>query len=366
MSTGSKRRDGAKPPAESDAAPVALRDGMNPAPPMRYPLLVGDVGGTNARFGMIDRPGAPLVALPPTLTSLHPDLIAAIGGTLAAERWARPRSALLAVAARVAAPVVRLTNAGWTVDAAALAAALDLDSVRLVNDFVPVAAALAVLGREGGELVPLGPELPAESGARIVLGPGTGLGAAALLPVGTRWAIQSTEAGHVDFGPLQADEVALWPLLERLHGRIAAEAVLSGPGLLRLYRGLATLRAAQPACATPEEVSAAGLEGGDALASEALRLFARLLGRFAGDLALVFDARAVFIAGGIAPKIAATLAQGEFRAAFERKAPFERSMQVVPTYLVADPDPALTGLEAIVADPDRFMFKSAGWERGRR
>lgn len=364
MSTRSKRPDEADG-ATAAAPPAPQPDGgVSLGPSLSYPLLVGDIGGTNARFGLIDRPGGALAVLPRTLTSLHPDPLAAIRATLAAEHWARPRAALLAVASRIEGPVVHLTNAGWTVDAPALAAALDLDAVRLVNDFVPVAAALAVLGRAEGELVRIGPALPAPSGARLVLGPGTGLGAAALLPAGTRWAVHSTEAGHIDFGPVHADEFALWPLLERFHGRVTAEAVLSGPGLRRLYRALAQLRGARPACALPEEVSAAGLEGGDAVATEALHLFGRLLGRFAGDLALVFDASAVYIAGGIAPKIATILAQGEFRAAFERKAPFDRWLRSVPTSLVVDPDPALTGLRAIVADPDRFAFKSAGWERG--
>jgi glucokinase len=340
-------------------------DTMTLPPAVSYPLLVGDIGGTNARFGLLDSPGGSLTVLPRTLTSEHPDPVAAIRATLQAERWTRPRSALLAIATRVEAPVVRMTNAGWTVDARAIAAAFDLDSVRLVNDFVPVAAALSALGKDAGQLVALGPELPERPGARVVLGPGTGLGAAALLPVGARWAIHSTEAGHTDFGPAHADEFAVWPLLEQAYGRITAEAVLSGPGLLRVYRALAQLRGAAPACGSPEEVSAHGLAGRDELAADALHLFGRLLGRFAGDLALVFAASAVYIGGGIGPKIAAILSRGDFRAAFERKAPFDHWMEAVPTFLVADPDPALAGLRAILADPDRFVFKSAGWQRPR-
>ncbi|HEX8663523.1 MAG TPA: glucokinase [Beijerinckiaceae bacterium] len=329
-----------------------------------YPLLVGDVGGTNARFGLIERPGGALALLPRTRTSEHSGLIAAIRATLdGGAGLPRPRAALLALAAQVEGPVVDMTNAGWMVDAGEIGAAFGLDSVRLVNDFVPVAAVLSVLGRKEGDLLRLGPDCPAGAGARLVVGPGTGLGAAALLPVDRRWAIHSTEAGHTDFGPAHADEAQLWPLIERVRDRMTAEAVLSGPGLLRLYRALARLRNVPAPCATPEEVSAAGLDGGDALAQAALHLFGRLLGRFAGDLALTFGAGAVFIAGGIGPKIAAVLSAGDFRAAFERKAPFEHWMQAVPTFLIADPDPALTGLRAILAEPERFLFRSAGWER---
>jgi glucokinase len=329
----------------------------------RYPLLVGDIGGTNARFGLIERPGGALVLLPRIRTSEHPDAVAAIRAVLDGGGRPKPRAALLAVAARVEGPVAHLTNAGWTLDTYEVAAAFGLEAVRIVNDFVPVAAALAVLGREEGDLLRLGRDCTAGPGARLVLGPGTGLGAAALLPVAEGWAIHPTEAAHTDFGPAHDDEAALWPLIQRVGGRITAEAVLSGPGLLRLYRALARTRNLPAVCAIPEEVSAAGLDGRDALAQAALHLFGRLLGRFAGDLALTFGAGAVYIAGGIGPKIAAVLSAGDFRAAFERKAPFEDWMRAIPTFLIADRDPALTGLRAILAEPGRFLFRSAGWER---
>src|SRR3712207_301350 len=119
-----------------------------------YPLLVGDVGGTNARFGLIERPGGALTLLPRALTSEHPGLVAAIRATLEADGdLPKPRAALLALAARVEGPVAHLTNAGWTVNAGEIGAAFGLDAVRLVNDFVPVAAALAVLGRTEGDLL---------------------------------------------------------------------------------------------------------------------------------------------------------------------------------------------------------------------
>jgi glucokinase len=365
MSRRSIRRKIATGDPIERSVPSRAEDAMTFAPAVSYPLLVGDIGGTNVRFGMLDAPQGILNALPRALTSDHPDPVTAIRAILAAEGWARPRSALLAVATRVESPVVHMTNAGWTVDAQAIAAAFEFDCVRLVNDFVPVAAAVGLLSEGDGQLVRLGPAVAEAPGPRIVLGPGTGLGAAALLPVDARWAIHSTEAGHTEFGPVHADEFALWPFLERAYGRITAETVLSGPGLLRIYRALAQFRGVELACNTPEEVSTAGLGAQDAIAAETLHLFGRLLGRFAGDLALIFAASAVYVAGGIAPKIATVLSQSEFRIAFERKAPFDHWMEAVPTFVIADPDPALTGLCAILGDPDRFVFKSAGWQRPR-
>jgi glucokinase len=325
-----------------------------------YPVLLGDIGGTNARFAVLPSPDRPAIALPRTFTAVHAGPVEAIESALQGQDCPRPRSALIAVAARVDSPVVRLTNAAWVIDAAAIATGLDFGQVVLVNDYVPVAASLGVL-RNGEEVARIGPELPPGPGAKLVLGPGTGLGAAALLPVRDCWAIQPTEAGHVEFGPSDESEMALWPRIERQEGRVTAETLLSGPGLLRLYRASAGLHGHPAACSTPEAVTQAGLAG-DKLAGDTLRLFARLLGRFAGDLALIFGATGgVFIGSGIAPTIAPFLDSPDFRASFENKAPYGALLAGIATFAILHPEPALMGLAGIVSDPDRFNFEMEAW-----
>jgi glucokinase len=195
-----------------------------------------------------------------------------------------------------------------------------------------------------------------------VLGPGTGLGAAALLPFGDRVALQTSEAGHVDFGPADATEAALWAIIAREGRRVTAETLLSGPGLLRLYRACVERSGAPGPCSTPDEVRQAALAGTDDFAIEALRHFSRLLGRFAGDLALIFGADGgVFIGSGIAPTMADFLAASDFRRAFEDKAPYRALMAAIPTFVIMDPEPALTGLCGIAASPDRYIFDSQIW-----
>jgi glucokinase len=324
-----------------------------------HPVLIGDIGGTNARFALLPAPGAPMVALPRVLTADCPSPEAAIRDILR-EAAAPPRSAVLAVAARVEGPVVRMTNAHWTIDAAGIALTLGLDRVTLVNDYVPVAAALSALRPEAEDLVRIGPPLDAGSGPKVVLGPGTGLGAAALLPVGDRFLVLPTEAGHVEFGPAEADEAALWDGIERVCGRVTAETVLSGPGLVRLHRAL--VRAAGDAAGfdAPSDVCAAGLSSDNRHAAAALGLFARLLGRFAGDLGVIFGAKGgVYIASGIAPRILDVLREGGFRAAFERKAPQDAFMRAVPTWVVLHPDPALLGLSVLAEQDERFTYPCA-------
>jgi glucokinase len=327
-----------------------------------FPVLLGDIGGTNARFAVLPAPREPAVPLPSTLTSLHASPVDGIGAALCGRNLLTPRSAFLAVATRVDGPAVRMTNASWMIDAAEIGRRFSLSEVVLVNDYIPIAAALTAFGADSRDLARLGPELPDGAGAKLVLGPGTGLGAAALLPFGQRFALQPTEAAHTDFGPSDAREMALWPRLERSDGRVTAETLLSGPGLLRLYRACAAAGGRDAMCSTPEAVTSAGIAGNDEPAVEALHLFARLLGRFAGDLVLVFGATGgVFIGGGIAPTIVEVLRAGQFRASFEDKAPYSELMRQIPTWAILQPVPAFAGLSAIASNPDRFLFTRETW-----
>ena len=322
-----------------------------------FPVLIGDIGGTNARFGMVPKPGEAIRFLPRVLTASAPDPVTAILGTLAREECPAPRSAIIAVATRVDRPAIRLTNAHWTVDADAIRKALGLDRVVLVNDYTPVAASVMALDEARGDLARLGGEGPPGQGARLVLGPGTGFGAGVLMPVEDRFAIVATEAGHVELGPAGAEEMAFWPHIERVGGRVTAEVVLSGPGLCRLAGALSALRGKKNPFAAPNAVLEAARQG-DPLGMEVLDLFARGLGRFAGDLALTFEASGgVFIAGGIAPKMVDIFQKGEFRRAFDHKAPHDGWARQVPAFIITYPEPALLGLSAIVSHPERFIFR---------
>jgi len=326
-----------------------------------FPVLLGDIGGTNARFAILPAPGEPVQLLPRALTAQTPSPVEAIRVALQSYPGAAPRSAMIAVATRVDSPVIRLTNAAWVIDAKAIGEAFGLERVALVNDYTPVAASVTVLDAKRGDLAPIGESMPPGSGTRVVLGPGTGLGAGALAPVEDRLAILASEGGHVEFGPCDEEEMALWPHLDRLDGRVSAEVVLSGPGLLRFAKACAAHRGTECPYTMPNDVLAAAREGNE-LAARALDLFARCLGRFAGDLALTFEASGgVFIAGGIAPRIVDVLQKGGFRASFDRKAPHDGWARRVPVYVIVHPEPALEGLAALVTHPERFVFKSQGW-----
>ncbi|KMO28757.1 glucokinase [Methylobacterium variabile] len=324
-----------------------------------FPVLFGDIGGTNARFAVQEQPGVDPVVLAHDKTADYPDPSAAIRAALAAGETAPPRSAILAVAARVDRPAVHLTNAHWVIEGERIGRDFGLTSCRIVNDYVPVAAGAAYLdpaGRDRSILEPIGPVLSPQGGARLVLGPGTGFGAAGLVPYGRQLAIVSTEAGHTDFGPSDAEDAEFWPRLARIEGRITVESLLSGPGLTRLHAGLSGGEA------EPKDITERGLSGEDPAAQRTLRVFSKLLGRLCGDLALTFLATGgVYIGGGITPRILEVLNEGAFRQAFEHKPPFADRMRQIPTCVITVADPALTGLSALTCHPDRFAYDGQFW-----
>jgi glucokinase len=324
-----------------------------------FPVLIGDVGGTNARFALIAGPDAGSRRLPDAQTADFATIDDAIEAVVVNGAGARPRSAVLAVAGPIAGDAVYLTNCDWTVEPKKSIARFGLEEMLLLNDFEAQSLCLPDLGP--ADIAVIGDGAAAAEGTRVVLGPGTGLGAAALLHANGRWMPVPGEGGHVDLGPITDRDLALWPHLERAHGRISAEALLSGPGLLRLYKGISATDGRPASLSTPAEVTKAGLAGSDAAAAEALSLFATYLGRFAGDFAMIFLAHGgVYLAGGIPARIAPVLQAGAFRAAFIDKEPHRDLLSGMLTAIVVKTDAALAGIAAYARAPRRFAMALDG------
>jgi glucokinase len=254
----------------------------------------------------------------------------------------------------MAGRTIQLTNANWLIDGPDIARQLGLAQGLLFNDFEAMAYALASLTPE--DVRHIG-QLPwTRDGLQVVLGPGTGLGVAALAQIDGRYAALPTEAGHIDAGPVGADEEALWPHLARVHGRITAECLLSGPGLARLHAAHRALRSLPPEDLTPAQITQAGLAGpGDE--RDVLALFWRIAARISGDMAITFLARGgVTLAGGVLPRLEPLLNDTDFRAAFESKAPMDALARTIPTRLLTSGSAVLAGMAAIAAAPERFAI----------
>ena len=308
-------------------------------------VLVGDIGGTNARLA-VTRAGADPERIASFPVSRHPSPAAAIRNYLAKEGGGTaPRRAALAVAAPIDGDTVSLTNHDWTFSPRRLAEDCGLERVSVVNDFAAVALALPYLGRAdldrlgGGEPVPRAP--------MVALGPGTGLGVALTVSCGARWLPVAGEGGHIDFAPGTEGEVEILRALWRRFGHASVERVLSGPGLVFLYQAVAErdgVRGGLAKDARPGDVVDAA-RNGDPVGTVTLTAFSGLLGATAGNLALTAGARGgVFLAGGVAARLGAALDRTAFRSRFEAKGRFSTYVASIPTWLILHPQPALFGL----------------------
>jgi glucokinase len=326
---------------------------------LQFPILIGDIGGTNARFAILLDSYAEPKQFPIVQTADFATIDDAIQTAILDRTSIQPRSAVLAVAGPVDGDEIELTNCPWVVRPRVMIQNLGLRDVVVLNDFEAQALAVVALGEEHMEKI--GPGTPEPTAGRVVLGPGTGLGVAGLIHACNRWIPVPGEGGHMDIGPRTSRDFQVFPHLEPIEGRISGEQLLCGRGLVNIYRAVAKADGAAPRFATPAEITGAALEKSDRIAEEAVSMFVTCLGRTAGDLALVFMSRGgVYLTGGIAQKIVPALQTGEFRAAFEDKAPHKELMRDMPVYVITHPLAALAGLAAYARTPVRFGVETSG------
>lgn len=301
---------------------------------MAGPILLGDLGGTHCRFALLGDDGKPTQA-----HAYDDDDFTGVADVIShyvKEIGVAPSELVLAAAAPVTGSEIKLTNRDWAFRLDDLKARFGLARVRAVNDFEAQAWALPLLGPE--DVISIGKVTTTPQGPMAVLGPGTGLGVAALLPTGGGWFAVPSEAGHVSFGPASTEEVAVFARVQNANP-VSAETVLSGPGLERVH---AALHPGAASASAAEIVTAA--QAGDARARASVDLFVRLLGRFAGDIALVFKATGgVYVTGGVAQALGDAFDVGIFRQAFEAHPPYAALLATVPTNLIIRRQPGLLG-----------------------
>jgi len=326
---------------------------------LKFPILIGDIGGTNARFAILVDAYAEPKEFPIVQTAAFATIDEAIQSAILDRTSLQPRSAVLAVAGPVDGDEIPLTNCPWVVRPRAMFQSLGLSDIVVLNDFEAQALAVVALGEEHMEKI--GGGVAETTGGRVVLGPGTGLGVAGLIHANHRWIPVPGEGGHMDIGPRTPRDHQIFPHIEPIEGRISGEQMLCGRGLVNTYRAVARADGKAPVFTTPAEITASALDKSDPVATEALELFVTCLGRTAGDLALVFMAKGgVYLTGGIAQKIVPALKTGNFRAAFEDKAPHRELLKAMPVYVITHPLAALAGLAAYARTPARFGVETGG------
>ena len=309
-------------------------------------MLLGDIGATNARLALLSN--GVLGPIKCLTVAEFPRFTDAVNAFLDCHcRQMSVPEALLAVAG----PVVDedrcvLTNCPWTIDAPELCAAFGFAKVRIFNDFEATALSLPHL--TAADLYPLGGGEAVSGAPMAVLGPGTGLGVACLVPGSQSSIVIASEGGHATMAATSHREDAIIDYLRRQFGHVSAERVISGGGLENLYRAVVALDGIDAPKRNAAEITKTALDGSCPIARTALDLFCAMLGTIAGNVALMFSARGgVYIAGGIAPRLTEFMARSEFRARFEHKGRFRTYLEAIPSSVIVHPAATFMGLGSI-------------------
>jgi len=322
---------------------------------LQFPVLIGDIGGTNARFSIISKKGNEEQIFSTKTVSDYSNIDAAIEQSVLPIAKVKPRSLMLAIAGPVEGEEITLTNSHWVIRPNELIEKFSFENVFVINDFE--AQALATVTLQNDYLQCVGEVNNKIAGSRVILGPGTGLGVAGLTHANGRYLPIAGEGGHIDYSPRSERDLQLFSLLDRIEGRVSAEQLLSGRGLMNIYRAICQADGVAPAFNSPNAITIAAHSKINQQASETVDFFLTYLARLSGDFALIFKANGgVYIGGGITPKIFKLIDQKAFREAFEDKAPHRNLLKNIPIFVMTHPRAALEGMATFAKYPLKFTM----------
>lgn len=308
--------------------------------------LVADIGGTNARFALIVDSDTTPIEPRDLRCADYPTLVDAVQTYLDQVALGDPWQAAMSIASPVTGDDMNMTNHSWSFSVSETRETLGLRHLKVLNDYTALALALPRL--EDHQCLKIGAGEAVAGQPMAVLGPGTGLGVSGLLPAGVHWVPLESEGGHVSYGPLNAREFLIIEVMHEKSSHVSAEALVSGPGLSRIYEVITRLDSGEAKRLSPGEVSELAISANCPMAAEALSMFCGVLGTVAGNLALTLGARGgVYIGGGIVLKILDAFKRSSFRERFEQHGRLTKYLQKIPTYVIDTDYPALTG--AVVA-----------------
>ena len=317
-----------------------------------YPRLVGDIGGTNARFGWLEAPGAPLADIDTLPAAAHATVIDAIRHYLATHSKPSPRWCAIGIANPVVGDHVKMTNHHWSFSISDVKRQLGMERFVLINDFTALALSLPVL--EAADLRQVGGGKPLAGAPLGLIGAGTGLGVSGLLPAaaGHRAIPINGEGGHVTLAAVDEREERVIAVLRRRFGHASAERAVSGQGLVNVHGALCELDGEAETALTAADITQRATDGTDARCVETLALFFSFLGTVSGNLALSLGSLGgLYIGGGIVPRLGDAIDRSRFRQSFDSKGRFKSYLEQIPVYVVnAKVSPALAGAARALED----------------
>jgi glucokinase len=307
--------------------------------------LVGDIGGTNARFGLVAPEGG-LLHSAVLADADYPGIADAIRAYLGQRGdLPLPRRGAIAIASAIGGDEVRMTNHPWRFSISGLRNELGFERLNVINDFTAQALALPYL--DDANKAKIGRGDPVADRPIGVLGPGSGLGMSGLIPAGNRWTPLIGEGGHATMAPANQREAAVLDHMRGQFDHVSAERCLSGPGIVNIYNALAAVDAVPAQQYTAAQITDAATGSADPRCREATEMFCAMLGTMSSNLALTLGALGgVYIAGGIVPRLGERFAESPFRERFEAKGRLRTYLAEVPTYVVTHPLAAFLGCAA--------------------
>lgn len=313
--------------------------------PLNEINIIADIGGTNMRVAQLDTQGN-ITNITIYACAEHESLSVVLTDFMTKYQLIGKKvNACLAIACPVDKDLIVMTNLPWQFSQSQLKAQLSLNELVLINDFTAIAHSIPYLGAQ--QKVQIGAGDVLANKPISICGAGTGLGVANLIPVGSNWHSLSGEGGHVDFAPVDEQEIAILQFLSKKYARVSSEQLLSGLGIEQIYQALSFVKNGEATVLSAKNITEKALAGDCSLCVETLSQFCRILGSFAGNLALTLGSYGgVYIAGGIVPRFIEFFSNSEFRARFEAKGRLSSFNQPIPTFIVTEEQPGLLGASA--------------------
>jgi len=311
--------------------------------------LIGDIGGTNARFAIVEGVGSSPQHERTLKCADHYSLVDAIHAYLESIPHTMPETASLAIATPVSSDQITMTNHVWDFSVTETRKALGLKSLKVLNDYTALALSLPYLRHDDCYKIGAGDVVPEQ--VKAVLGPGTGLGMSGTIFIGDHWLPLQSEGGHVSYGPINEQEQSVIEVIRQHHTHVSAESLVSGPGLVLLYESIAKRDGIKFEKLTPSQVANSAINSDEGPAAEAVIMFCGILGTLAGNLALTLGARGgVYIGGGIIPKFGSYFGRSPFRDRFANHGRFTAYLSEIPTFVITAEYPALIGAAIAISD----------------
>ncbi|MCR3756366.1 MAG: glucokinase [Candidatus Westeberhardia cardiocondylae] len=308
---------------------------------MKTYVLVGDIGGTNIRLALCNIYTGNIYKISIYSGKNYKNPEETIFNYLKNQKI-KIKMACIAIACPITEDWIAMTNHSWKFSIKNMKSNLNLDILEIINDFTAISMAIPMLNKQ--DIIQFGGNNAIKGKPIAIYGAGTGLGVSHLININNKWVSIPGEGGHVDFASSSKEEDNILSILREEFGRVSAERVLSGPGLVNIYKAIVKSEGRSPINLLPKQITYKAIQKTCFDSIRTLTLFCTLMGRFGGNLALNMGTfGGVYIAGGIIPKFLKFFYKSNFRRAFEDKGRFKKYLENIPVYLIKHKQPGLLG-----------------------